>query len=77
MTDACSKIIGERIFFNISLPSTRTFGAKKHWLLVVEDSMDFAWSYFFKEKKDLTTVVMGLLEVWKLSIIMAENSPLS
>ena len=37
----CSKVLGERLFFDISSPSTPTFEGKKHWLLVVEDSRDY------------------------------------
>ena len=38
---ACSKVQGERLFFDISSPSTPTFDGKKHGLLVVGDSTDF------------------------------------
>ena len=38
----CSKILGERLFFDISSPLTPTVGGKKHWLLVMEDSSDYA-----------------------------------
>ena len=30
----CSQVLGERFFFDISSPSTPTFGGKCHWLLV-------------------------------------------
>ena len=53
---ACSKILEERLFFVISSPSTSTFGGKKHWLLVIEDSTDYVWSYFSKEKMYLASV---------------------
>ena len=36
-----SKILGERLLFDISSPSTPTFGGKKHWLLVLEDSTEW------------------------------------
>ena len=58
---ASSKTLGERLFFNCSSPSTPNFAGKKHWLLVIEDSVDYAWS-FFKEKSDLAGVMMGLLK---------------
>ena len=38
----CSKILGEKLFFDISSPLTPTFGGKKHWLLVIEDSSKYA-----------------------------------
>ena len=43
---AHSKVWGERLFFDINSRLTPTFGGKKHWLLVVEASTDFAWIYF-------------------------------
>ena len=39
-----SKIFGERLFFDISSLWTPSFGSKKHWLLVVENSTDNSWS---------------------------------
>ena len=43
------KIFRERLFFHISSLYPPTFGGKKHWLLVVEESTDFAWSNFLKK----------------------------
>ena len=40
-----SKILGERLFFDISSPLSSTLGGKKHWLMVVEDSTNYAWNY--------------------------------
>ena len=59
---ACSKILGERLLFDISSPSTPTFVGKKHWLLVIEDSTDFTWSYFLKKKLDLLSAMMNLVK---------------
>ena len=49
----CSKFFGEILFFEITSPSTPTFGGKKHGLLVIEDSTNYGWSYFLKGKSDL------------------------
>ena len=38
------------------------FGGKKHWLLIVEDSTDYVWSYFVKEKFDLKAVMVELIK---------------
>ena len=59
---ACWKILGQRLFFDISSPPTPIFGGKKHWLLAIEDSPDYVWSYFLKEKLDLVCVMMGLVK---------------
>ena len=52
----------ERLFFDISSPSTPTFGSKKHWLLVVDDSSDYIWSFFLKEKSDLADMMISLIK---------------
>ena len=41
----CSNILGGQPLFDISSLLNPTFEGKKHWLLVIEDSTDFAWSY--------------------------------
>ena len=51
-----SKILGEWLFFNISSHLKPTFKGKKHWLLV-----DFAWSYFSKEKSELKKMMFGFI----------------
>ena len=56
------KIWGERLFFDVSSPSTPTFGGKKHWLLVMEESSNYAWSFFLKEKSNLEDVMLGLIK---------------
>ena len=57
-----SKPLEERLFFNISLPSTPTLGGKKHWLLVVNDRRNNIWIFFLKEKSDLVDVLLGLIK---------------
>ena len=42
----CSKILGERLFGDISSPFTTTLGGKKHWLFIMEGSTNYAWCYF-------------------------------
>ena len=57
-----SKILGERLFFDISSLSTPTFGSKKHWLLIVDDSSNFSWHFFLKEKSNLVDAMIGLIK---------------
>ena len=57
----CLQILGERLFFNISSPSTLTFGRKCHWLLFINDCSDYCWSFFLKEKSDLAQTMSGLV----------------
>ena len=57
----CLKILGERLFFDIISPSTPTFGSKQHWLLVVDNSSNFIWSFFLK-KSNLVDIIVGLIK---------------
>ena len=61
-----SKILGERLFFNISCSSTPTFGGKHHWLLIIDECSDFSWSFFLKEKSDIPETMLGLVNNLKL-----------
>ena len=47
-----SKIKGKRLFIDISSPSTISLGNKKHWLLVLKDNTNYAWSHHLKEKSE-------------------------
>ena len=38
----CSKILGERLFFDSSSSLNAISGGKEHWLLVMEDSTNYA-----------------------------------
>ena len=71
---AHSKMLGERLFFDISFPSPPTFGGKKHWLLVIEDSSNYTWSIFLKEKSDLAFVMLGFINILKINIIYRYNT---
>ena len=55
-------MLGERLFLNISSPSTPTFASKKHWLLIIDDSSSFILSFFLKEKSDLVDIMIGLIK---------------
>ena len=52
------QILGERLFFDISSPSTPTFGGKHHLLLVINDCSNYSWSFFLKEKSDLVETML-------------------
>ena len=63
MAVVLSKFLGEKLFFDISSPLTPIYGGKKHWLLVVDDSSNYNWSFFQKEKSDLADVMLGLIKI--------------
>ena len=58
---AQSKILGKRLFIDVSSPSTPSFGDKNHWLLVVDDSSNYIWSFFSKEKFNFAKTMLGLI----------------
>ena len=61
-----SHILGERLFFDISSPSTPTFGGKRHWLLVINNCSNYCWSFFLWEKSDLARKMLGLINTLKI-----------
>ena len=58
--------MGERLFFDISFPSTLTFGGKHHWLLVINDCSNYCWSFFLHEKSDLSQTILTLINNLKI-----------
>ena len=58
----CSKILGERLFFDISYPYTPTFDSKQHWLLVIDDSSNVIWTFFLNKKSDPVDTMVGLVK---------------
>ena len=58
----CSKILGEKLFFDISTPSTPSVGGKRHWLLVIDNSSDYIWSFFLKENSNLANAMVDLIK---------------
>ena len=47
---AHSAVKGEMLLTDIISPFTAHTGSTKHWLLIVGGSIEYAWSYFLKEK---------------------------
>ena len=68
------KNLGDRLVLDISLPSTPTIRGKKHWLLVMEDSTKYVWSYVLKEKLDLAGVMMDLIKNLKMNYNIRYNT---
>ena len=59
---AQSEILGERLFFDISSPSTPTFGGRKHWLHVISNNGNYICSFYLKEKSDLADIMIDLIK---------------
>ena len=61
-TVPCLQVLRERLFFDISSPTTPTFGGKHHWLLVINNCIEYCWSFFLSEKSDLTQKMLVLIK---------------
>ena len=61
ITHKCSAMIGEMLFIDISVPTVKSLGGKRHWLLVVNDFMNCAWSYLLKEKSVIAITVNNFI----------------
>ena len=57
-----SKITTQRQFLDISSIKATLYGAKKFWLMVIDDSTDYIWSFFLKKKNDLCAATIGLIK---------------
>ena len=66
----CWNFLVEKLFFNISSPTTLTFGGKCHWLLVIDNCSDYIWSFFLKEKSNLAEKMLGLVKNLKIKFIL-------
>ena len=51
-------------------PSIPTFQGKKIWLLVMEESTNYSWHFFLREKSNLASVMMGLVKNFKIKYNM-------
>ena len=56
---------GERLFIDISSISYPSFGGARFWLLIVDDFTDYCWSYFMKNKSDLSSKMQELIQELK------------
>ena len=56
-----SKIPGERLYLDISSIKGKSYGNSTFWALLVDDSTNFKWSFFLKQKSDLSDAVIPLL----------------
>eukprot|EP00970_Alexandrium_tamarense_P003304 scaffold525_cov112-Alexandrium_tamarense.AAC.1 len=56
---------GGRLHIDISSPSTKSIGGKCHWLLVVDDCTDYAWSFFLNKKSETNDIMIALIKELK------------
>jgi transposase InsO family protein len=56
---------GERLYVDISSIKGESYGGSKFWALVVDDYSGYCWSYFLKQKSDLKTTLIGLIDELK------------
>ena len=63
---------GERLFIDITPIKHKSYGGSKNWLLVVNNSTDYCWSFFRKTKDKLkdrmATLIRKLLKREKVKV---------
>ena len=70
-----SKIKGKRFFIDISPLPRVNMGGKEHWILVLDDNTNHAWSYFFKEKSELKDIMVIFLMIERqIKVLMPGTS---
>ena len=72
LTETKANEIGERIFLDISSTRHPSMGGRHFWILVLDDFTGYHWSFFVKQKSELTanvaTLVMHLKNRYKVSV---------
>ena len=56
---------GERMFLDISSPTTLSIGGSNHWALLLDDASDQAFSFFLNKKKNLAKTIVPFLKSLK------------
>jgi hypothetical protein len=62
-------VSGERVYLDISSIRDESNGSSCFWALLVDDYSDYCWSIFLKNKSDLKSKIMTLLNDLKISEI--------
>ena len=71
---------GERFFMDISSIKYESLGKAKFWLLLIDDATDYCFSFFMKQKSDLSKTVRDLVsnlkaqQDIKVGIIHCDNA---
>jgi hypothetical protein len=63
-----SNLPGERLYVDISSIKERRFGGANFWALIVDDQIDYCWSFVLKNKSDLKERIDILLTDSKIAI---------
>ena len=53
---------GERLFIDIAPMKHKSLGGSKFWLIVMDDSTNYVWSYFLKKKSQTSETVRTLVK---------------
>ena len=57
-----AQLFGERIFFDLSWIKGTSLGGSNYWLLAVDECTKFCWSRFIKQKSDLKTEMIQIID---------------
>jgi hypothetical protein len=60
--DNKTNIPGYRIYVDVSTIEATSAGGKKHWMLIVDESTSYKWSFFLKKKLDLLEQLVEFLK---------------
>ncbi|CAB9528031.1 Conserved hypothetical protein [Seminavis robusta] len=64
-TNTKSTVPGERLMFDISSVSAKSYGGNKYWGIVVDDCTDKVWTVLLKKKSDLGSKLVTLIKTLK------------
>jgi hypothetical protein len=59
---------GERLMIDISWIKTKSIAKNRCWLLIMDENINFLWSYFMKTKDEQVTIIIK-------HIRMLQNEP--
>ena len=69
-----SKVLGERLFFNIRMPLSPTLGGKKHWLHFIEEGTNHAWRAIFEKRRpNWKHIMTGLIKNLKINMVFRSS----
>jgi hexokinase len=61
-----AKYKGERIMFDISSVQVTSHGGNKFWLLIMDEFTGFCWSYFLRQKSDLSNQMIDWVKAFNI-----------
>ena len=60
-----SKVKGERLFVDIAPMKHVSLGGSRYWLIAMDDSSNYVWSFFLKRKSETSKIIRELVKTLK------------